>query len=155
MPCAMSVMPRGQSANTLARLTSGQDLAWGQVCQLRVGLLLSFLLQNARVWRCDVRRWTMIWSAPWVMQMWVSCWLWGWVHLGSLWVWVGQVSMRRVLPRKRGKGRRGLWRRMRGREWRGGGRVGVAQMTGLREGGTGMMMAGMRIGVMMMVPLTW
>src|SRR5258707_6779125 len=31
--------------------------------------------------------------------------------LGSLWVWVGWVSVRRVLPRKRGKGRRGLWQR--------------------------------------------
>src|SRR5260221_8080390 len=75
------------------------------------------------------------------------------VCLGSLWVWVGWVSVRRALPRKRGKGRRGLWWRMRGRgQVRVG--VGVAQMTGLREGVTGTMMAVMRMGVMMM-PLLW
>src|SRR5258708_31832207 len=43
-------------ANTLARLMSGQVLVWGQVRQLRVGPSLWFLLQNTRVWRCDIRR---------------------------------------------------------------------------------------------------
>src|SRR5258707_5896080 len=43
-------------ANTLARLMSGQVLVWGQVHQLRVSPSLWFLLQNTRVWRCDIRR---------------------------------------------------------------------------------------------------
>src|SRR5258708_3417199 len=74
--------------------------------------------------------------------------VWGQVCLGSLWVWVGQVSVRRALPRKRGKGRRGRWWRMRGGEegrggwWGrrgggGGGRGGGWGGRGWRDGGGG------------------
>src|SRR5258707_15720283 len=79
---------------------------------------------------------------PPTTRMWVSCWLWGRVRLGSPWVWVGRVSMRRALPRKRGKGRRGLWQRMRGRGRRGKGGAGGGWVTGPGGGGRGTVVVG-------------
>ncbi len=66
-------------------------------------------------------------------------------------VGVLSVAGARALPRRRGKGRRGLRRRMRGQVRA---EVGVAQTAGLREEGTGKVMVVVRM-VVMMMPLMW